>query len=265
MDRSRVMGVLNVTPDSFADGGRFLDSDVAIRHGLGMIEEGADLLDVGGESTRPGSEGISAAEEWRRIGTILETLARKTDAPISVDTRKPEVAEKAIRAGASIVNDVSGLRNPAMVRTVARGRVGVVVMHMLGEPKTMQERPRYDDVVREVRSYLADRAQAAIEGGVPSESIALDPGIGFGKTLEHNLELLGHLDLLGSLGHPIVVGASRKSFLAKLGAGEVPDDRLAGSLAVAAFAIFRGAHIVRAHDVRETVVAMRVLHRLARR
>ena len=259
LDRTRIMGILNVTPDSFVDGGRFLEPQAAIYHALEMVEDGADMVDVGGESTRPGSDPVGAFEEWQRIGPVLEGLAGKVDVPISVDTRKPEVAERAIRAGASVVNDVSGLRDPKMIRIVSRERVGVVVMHMLGEPKTMQSEPHYADVVGEVKAYLDRTVRAARYAGVPSESIAVDPGIGFGKTADHSLELLRRLDVLVELGHPVVIGVSRKSFLAKIGAGDAPEERLAGSLVAAAWAVLRGAHVIRAHDVADTVRAMRAI------
>lgn len=257
MDRTRVMGILNITPDSFSDGGRYFDPDAALRHGIEMVEQGADLLDVGGESTRPGSDPVSAEEEWRRIGPVIRSLGSKVDAPVSVDTMKREVASKAMEVGASIVNDVSGLRDPAMVRLVAGSRAGAVVMHMVGNPKTMQTHPEYTDVVRQVRSFLRERIQVLEAAGVDSEAIAVDPGVGFGKTQEHNLALLNHLDRLASLGHPVVVGVSRKSFIERLGGGE-PAERLSGSLAAATLAVAKGAHVMRAHDVRETVRAMRV-------
>jgi dihydropteroate synthase len=257
LDRTRVMGILNITPDSFSDGGRYLDPDQALRHGLEMVEQGADLLDVGGESTRPGSDPVSAEEEWRRVGPVMRDLAAKLDVPLSVDTMKPEVAGKAIEAGASIVNDVSGLREPAMVHLVARSRVGAVVMHMLGNPKTMQTHPEYADVVTEVRSFLTQRIRVLEAAGVATDAVAVDPGVGFGKTQEHNLALLQHLDRIVALGHPVVVGVSRKSFIERLGGGE-PGERLPGSIAAATLAVARGAHVVRVHDVRETVRAMRV-------
>ncbi len=263
LDRTRVMGVLNVTPDSFSDGGLYYESETAIRRGLEMVEQGADLLDIGGESTRPRSDPVPAEEEWRRVGPVIEALTRRADVPLSIDTMKPEVAEKAVRAGAAIVNDVSGMRDPAMVRFVASARVGVVAMHMLGNPKTMQEHPEYVDVVREVTAFLTGRIDALRAAGVPSEAIAVDPGVGFGKSLEHNLALLRHLDQLAALGHPVIVGLSRKSFIGKIGAGE-PGERLPGSLAAAALAVAQGAHVIRAHDVLETVRAMRVADALVR-
>ncbi len=257
LERTRIMGVLNVTPDSFSDGGRYFQPEDAIRRGIELMDQGADLIDIGGESTRPNSDPVTAAEEWRRVAPVLEALARKVDAPISIDTRKPEVAAKAIDEGAVIVNDVSGLRDQRMIPLVARSRAGVVIMHMLGEPKTMQEHPRYVDAVREVRSFLEARVRDAIAADIPAEAIAVDPGFGFGKGVEHNLALLRHLNILVELGHPVVVGVSRKSFIGKLGAGE-QGERLAGSLAAATLAVTQGAHIVRAHDVLDTVRAMRV-------
>ncbi len=263
LDRTRVMGVLNVTPDSFSDGGLYYEPEAAIRRGLEMVEQGADLIDLGGESTRPRSDPVSADEEWRRVGPVLDVLRRQVDVPVSIDTMKPEVAEKAIRAGVSIVNDVSGMRNPAMVHLVASAKVGVVAMHMLGNPKTMQDHPHYVDVVGEVKAFLTERVRGLEAAGVPAESIAIDPGIGFGKALDHNLALLRGLGDLAALGHPVVIGVSRKSFVGKLGAGEA-GERLAGSLAAAAVAVARGANIVRAHDVMETVRAMRVADALLR-
>src|SRR2546427_6789256 len=257
LDRTRVMGILNVTPDSFSDGGRYLEPDRALRHGLEMVEHGADLLDVGGESTRPGSDPVSADEEWRRVGPVIRDLVAKVDVPLSVDTMKAEVAARAIEAGASIVNDVSGLREPAMVHIVARGRVGVVVMHMLGNPKTMQTHPEYADVVGEIRSFLTERIRVLGSTGEASDAVAVDPGVGFGKTQAHNLALLQHLDRIVALGHPAVVGVSRKSLIDRRGGGE-PAERLPGSIAAATLAMAKGAHVVRVHDVRETVRAMRV-------
>lgn len=257
LDRTRVMGVLNVTPDSFSDAGLHYEYQAAVRRGLEIAEQGADLIDIGGESTRPRSDPVPAEEEWRRVGRVIETLVHKVNVPISIDTMKPVVAEKAIDAGASIVNDVSGMRDPALIRLVAARHVGVVAMHMLGNPKTMQQDPQYADVVGEVRTFLDGRIAALKGAGVVSEAIAVDPGIGFGKSLDHNLALLRGLGNLASLGHPLVIGVSRKSFIGKLGAGE-PGERLPGSLAAATLAVAHGAQVVRAHDVLETVHAMRV-------
>jgi len=264
LDRTRVMGVLNVTPDSFSDGGRFLDPDVAILRALEMAEEEADLIDVGGESTRPGAEPVPPEEEWKRIGPVIEGIGRKLDVPISVDTRRYEIAQKGLRAGASIVNDVTGLGDPRMVEVIVRSGAGAVVMHMLGDPRSMQAHPTYADVVEEVRAFLDARIRAAVASRIPREAVAVDPGIGFGKTAVHNLDLLRRLDRIGSLGQPVVVGVSRKSFLAKLGAGDAVDERLSGSLAAATLAVAHGAHVIRAHDVLETVRAMRVADALGK-
>ncbi len=264
LDRTRVMGVLNVTPDSFSDAGVHYEYDAAVRRGLEIADQGADLIDIGGESTRPGSDSVSAEEEWRRVGKVIETLARKVDVPLSIDTMKVEVAGKAVDAGASVVNDVSGMRDPAFIRLIASRQVGVVAMHMLGNPKTMQQNPQYADVVGEVRGFLAARIGALEAAGVPADAIAVDPGIGFGKSMDHNLALLRGLPDLAALGHPVVIGVSRKSFIGKLGAGD-PGERLPGSLAAATLAVARGAQVVRAHDVLETVCAMRVADALVAR
>ena len=258
LDRPRVMGILNVTPDSFSDGGRYLEPDAAIRRALEMVAQGADLIDIGGESTRPGSDPVPADEEWRRIRPVFEGLARTTGVPLSVDTRKPEVAAQALEAGASIVNDVSGLRDPEMVRGIAGAHAGAVVVHMLGEPKTMQVAPSYGDVVAEVRGFLAARIETAVLAGVPREALAVDPGIGFGKALDHNLELLAHIGDLTALGRPVVIGVSRKSFLGAL-FPSTSGERLSASLAAAAFAVIQGAQVVRVHDVAETVRALQVV------
>jgi len=263
LDRAHVMGVLNVTPDSFSDGRRFFDPDVAVLRGLEIAEEEADILDVGGESTRPGSDPVSPEEEWRRVGPVIEALGRKIDIPISIDTRRAIVAKKALHAGASIVNDVSGLRDPAMMEMLARSGAGAIIMHMLGEPKTMQEAPEYADVVREVRSYLEGRVRAALAARIPREAIAVDPGIGFGKTADHNLELIRNLDRIAALGQPVVIGVSRKTFLGWLGGGEA-GERLPASIAASSVAVLQGAHVIRAHDVLETVRAMRVAWALRR-
>jgi dihydropteroate synthase len=258
------MGVLNVTPDSFSDGARFLDPDIAVFRGLEIAEEEADILDIGGESTRPGSDPVPPDEEWKRVGPVIEALGRKLDIPISIDTRRAVVAKKALHAGASIVNDVSGLRDPAMLELLARSGAGAIVMHMLGEPRTMQENPRYSDVVGEVRGFLEGRIRAAVAARIPREAIAVDPGIGFGKTADHNLELIRNLDRIAGLGQPVVIGVSRKTFLGWLGGGEV-GERLPASIAAAGIAVVQGAHVVRAHDVLETVRAMRLAWALRRR
>ena len=249
--RVLIMGILNVTPDSFSDGGRFLSPDAAVERALAMEKEGADIIDVGGESARPGADPVPVEEELRRVLPVLERLRGKLRIPISIDTTKAEVAEAALRAGASIVNDISALRfDPAMAPLVAKFGAGLVLMHMLGTPKTMQQAPHYEDVVTEVRDFLAERAQYAQSQGIPREAIAVDPGIGFGKTVEHNLELLRRLPELVELGFPVLVGPSRKSFIgAILGLGV--EERLEGTLAACAVAVVRGADILRVHDVKE--------------
>jgi dihydropteroate synthase len=251
-----VMGVLNVTPDSFSDGGKWFDHDAAIARGLEMVAQGADVVDVGGESTRPGAGPVSEAEERRRILPVVAALAPAVR--VSVDTRKASVAEAAIEAGATLINDVSSTLWPV----AARARVGWIAMHMLGEPRTMQDAPHYDDVVTEVCDFLAERVRAAEAGGV--EEIWVDPGIGFGKTMNHNLQLLHHLDRLVALGRPVLVATSRKAFIGRLaaGPGEPPapiEERLAGSLATAVWAVAHGAATVRVHDVAETVQAVRLM------
>ena len=257
LSRVHIMGVVNVTPDSFSDGGKFFDQDTAIKHALRLVEEGADIIDVGGESTRPGSSSVPADEEWRRVEPVIKALGRETDVPISIDSTKPEVAWKAIEAGAIMVNDVSGLRSKEMVELVAREHVAVTIMHMLGEPKTMQESPVYQSVVKEVKDYLHGQIQTAIEAGVAKDSIIIDPGIGFGKTVEHNLELINHVSEFAELGRPVMIGASRKSFIGSITRSDVAD-RLEGSLAAAVMAVVRGARILRVHDVKQTMRAVKV-------
>jgi dihydropteroate synthase len=256
--RSLVMGVVNVTADSFSDGGRFLDPDDAVRHGLRLAGEGADLIDVGGESTRPGAERVPEEVERERVVPVVRALARRTDVPVSIDTTRAAVAEAAIEAGARVVNDVSGLAfDPALAEVAARSGAGLILMHMRGRPAEMQDEPRYDDLLAEVIGALRRSLEAALAAGVAADQVALDPGIGFGKRLPHNLALLRHLGALRALGRPLVVGASRKSFLGEL-TGRPAGERLAGSLAAAAAAIRAGAAVVRVHDVAETVDAVRV-------
>ena len=246
-----VMGVLNVTPDSFSDGGQWLDRDSAVLHGVEMFAEGADVVDVGGESTRPGAEPVSVDEELARVVPVVEALSRH--GRISVDTRKAEVTEAAVRAGATLVNDVS-----ASLHEVAAGLgVGWVAMHMGGEPATMQDDPHYDDVVGDVRDFLFERAERAKAAGV--EEVWIDPGIGFGKTIDHNLALLRNLGVLVDTGLPVVVGTSRKSFLGRLTGGAPAEDRLEASVATATWAMAQGAGMVRVHDVRPTAQAARVV------
>jgi dihydropteroate synthase len=242
------MGVVNVTPDSFSDGGEFLRPERAIAHAAELVREGADLLDVGGESTRPGAEGVSAEEERERVVPVLDGLVG-VGVPISIDTSKAAVAEAALDAGAAWVNDVTALRgDPELAALCAERRCEVVLMHMLGSPRTMQEDPRYDDVVDDVRGFLAGRIEAAVAAGIAEERIWIDPGIGFGKTLEHNLELLRRLGELRRLGRPILVGTSRKSFIGTLTGREV-GDRVGGTIASNVLAVANGADAVRVHDV----------------
>lgn len=256
--RTLVMGVLNVTPDSFSDGGRYLHHEDAVERGLQMIAEGADLLDIGGESTRPGSKGVSVAEEKKRVLPVIEALRARSQVPISVDTRKPEVARAALSAGADLVNDVGGLRLPKMIAEVARGEAGVVAMHMRGVPVSMQSSTRYDDLRGDVFRFLAERSDAAEKAGIAPDRIAIDPGIGFGKSFGGNLDLLAHLGEFRALGYPVLVGASRKGFLGALLGGAPPEARLEGSVAAAVAAALQGAEVVRVHDVAPTVKALRV-------
>jgi dihydropteroate synthase len=250
------MGIVNVTPDSFSDGGRYLDADAAIAHGVELVRDGADVLDVGGESTRPGAEEVDEAEELRRVEPVVTGLVGT--ATLSIDTSKAAVAGAAIEAGASIVNDVTALRgDPEMAGLCAERGVGVVLMHMPGNPRTMQDDPRYDDVVEDVKSFLAVRMEFALGEGIAEERIWLDPGIGFGKTLEHNLELLRRLGELRGLGRPLVVGTSRKSFIGEVD-GSAVDDRLGGTIASSVLAAAEGADVLRVHDVAETAQALKV-------
>jgi len=258
-----VMGILNVTPDSFSDGGRYLDAAAAIAHGERLIAEGADVLDIGGESTRPGADPVDAAEEIGRVIPVIAALAGRTR--ISVDTMKPAVARAAVAAGATIWNDVAALAgSPESLSAAAELGCGVVLMHMQGDPRTMQVAPDYDDVVAEVAQFLDARAQAAVAAGVAPARIWLDPGIGFGKTRAHNLELLAHLDWLTALGFPVLVGASRKSFIEHVaGDGSAGRGRLGGSVAAALAAVRAGAAAVRVHDVAATVQALAVERAIA--
>jgi dihydropteroate synthase len=256
------MGIVNVTPDSFSDGGLFLDADVAVEHGRRLASEGADILDVGGESTRPGAEPVTEAEERGRVLPVVERLAEDAGAPevrISIDTTKSGVARAALDAGAAIVNDVSAFRfDPDLAGLVAEAQADCCLMHMLGEPRTMQRDPRYDDVVSEVKAFLEERLAFATGEGVAEERIWLDPGIGFGKTVEHNLELLRRLDEIVAIGRPVVVGTSRKSFLGKLAGGRDEGERLPGTIATNVLALERGATIFRVHDVAQNADALAV-------
>jgi dihydropteroate synthase len=253
---TKLMGVVNVTPDSFSDGGLFLDADAAIRHGKKLARDGAEILDVGGESTRPGADEVSAEEELARTEPVVAGLART--ATVSIDTSKAGVAEAALDAGASIVNDVTALRGDPEIGALCGERgAGLVLMHMQGTPRTMQESPTYADVVDDVKALLAERLEAAVAAGVAEERIWLDPGIGFGKTLEHNLELLRRLGELRDLGRPLVVGTSRKSFIGKID-GSAVGERLGGTIASSVIAAAEGAAVLRVHDVAEAAQAVRV-------
>jgi dihydropteroate synthase len=258
VQRFTVMGVVNVTPDSFSDGGLYLDSDAAVRHGLELAAEGAGILDVGGESTRPGAEPVGAEEETERVVPVVERLAAG-GLRVSIDTTKLEVARAALDAGAAIVNDVAAFRvAPELAGLVAERGADCVLMHMRGEPRTMQDDPRYDDVVSDVRAFLEERLAFAVGEGVPEERVWLDPGIGFGKSVEHNLELLRRLEEIVAIGRPVVIGTSRKSFLGKLAGGRPEGERLPGTIATNVLAFERGASVFRVHDVAPVVDALTV-------
>jgi dihydropteroate synthase len=251
-DRTLVMGILNVTPDSFSDGGRFLDSRQAFEHGLQMARDGADIIDIGGESSRPGAEPVPIEEELKRVIPAIEALSGETDCLLSVDTRKARVAEEALTAGAHMINDITALTFDPGMTVVARDHgAGVILTHMRGDPKTMQISPKYNNVVKEVADYLDARIRELEQRGMSRNSLAVDPGIGFGKRLEHNIRLIARLDELARFRRPVVVGLSRKSFIGKITGREV-QDRLPGSLAAMAYVIRRGAHVIRVHDVKES-------------
>ncbi|MGM0575726.1 MAG: dihydropteroate synthase [Myxococcota bacterium] len=255
--RTRMMGVVNVTPDSFSDGGRFLDAEAAVAHGVSLARDGADILDVGGESTRPGSAPVPAEEQIRRVVPVLQALSREVDVPVSIDTTSAEVARAALEAGASLVNDISAFRfDPAMLPLLSETGAPAVAMHTLAEPAVMQDDPRYDDVVSDVVGHLQARLRACEDAGVDPRQILLDPGIGFGKTVDHNLRLLRGLPALAALGRPVLIGTSRKGFLGAL-TGRPVDQRLDATRASVAAAVALGAHVVRVHDVaahRDTVI-----------
>jgi dihydropteroate synthase len=255
-ERPLVLGILNVTPNSFSDGGRFFDASNAIAQGLRLRDEGADFIDVGGESTRPGAEPVALDEELRRVVPVIEALVRE-GVPVSVDTLKPEVMREAIAAGCAVVNDVNAFRAPGAIEAVAQSEVGLIVMHMQGTPRTMQQAPRYDDVVSEVGAFLRERASALEAADVAHERIVLDPGFGFGKTLEHNRQLFRALPALASMGYPLLAGVSRKKMIGDF-IGRPAEDRVAGSVAAALLAAQNGASLLRVHDVRQTVDALNV-------
>jgi dihydropteroate synthase len=262
-ERTLVMGIVNVTPDSFSDGGALPDPAAAVKHARRLVAEGADLLDIGGESTRPGADEVSVDEELARVVPVIEGLATD-DIALSVDTRKATVARAALEAGACIVNDVTAGSDPEMFATVRGVGAGLVLMHKRGDPKTMQRDPRYDDVVGEVRAFLAQRAAAARDAGIERDRLCVDPGIGFGKNLQHNLALLRDIDTFGELDLPVLVGASRKRFIGTLTGVDDPGDRVEGSVAAAVWCASRGVHAVRVHDVRQTVRALRVVDAIVR-
>jgi dihydropteroate synthase len=263
LDRTQVMGIVNVTPDSFSDGGLCFGVDKAFNRALQMVEYGVDMIDVGGESTRPFSDPVSESEELKRVIPVIERLSDELRVPISVDTRRPNVASRALKSGAVMVNDISGLRNPAMISAVANACVPVVLMHMRGEPKTMQEDIHYDDVVGDIMTTLIRNISAAIEAGMDPENIIIDPGIGFGKTTDNNLEIIRRLYEFRCMGHPIMVGPSRKNFIGKI--LDLPvAERLEGTLVASVASIINGADIIRVHDVKEAVRAAKMADSLKR-
>ncbi len=256
--RPLVMGIVNVTPDSFSDGGKYSSVDLAVEHALQLIAEGADILDIGGESTRPGADPVGLDEELRRVVPVIEALSKFTTVPLSIDTYKPEVMRAAIEAGADIVNDICALREDGALEVVANSNAGVCLMHMQGIPQTMQINPQYTDVVNEVKQFLIDRVEACLAQGVARERIMLDPGFGFGKTTAHNVALIQHLDSFTKLGYPLLVGLSRKSVLGKIAGGD-EQQRLHAGLAASVISVMKGAKIVRVHDVKATVDALKVV------
>ena len=262
--RTLVMGIVNVTPDSFSDGGSYANVDDAVKHAIQMVADGAELVDVGGESTRPGSDVVAPEEEIHRVVPVIRRIVDELpDVPVSVDTRKPAVARAALEGGASIVNDVSAGADPAMFGVVGEAGAGMVLMHMKGEPKTMQDDPSYYDVVAEVRGFLGDRVEAAVGAGIDLERLCIDPGIGFGKTLEHNLTILHDIRAFHHLGVPVLVGPSRKRFIGTLTDTDV-DDRIEGTAGVVAWCAAEGVDIVRVHDVKEMTRVVRVVDAIAR-
>ena len=263
LDRPQVMGIVNVTPDSFSDGGAHDTTDAAVAHALRLVEEGADALDIGGESTRPGAAEVEAEEELRRVVPVIERLAAQVAVPISIDSSKPEVMRAAVQAGAGMINDVYGLRREGALDAAAALGVPVVLMHMQGEPRSMQAAPQYDDVVGEVHRFLAERIFAAEMAGIPKQRIVVDPGFGFGKDTAHNLQLLARFERFVELGVPVLAGLSRKRSIGELTGRDVPADRVAGSVAAHLIAAQRGAAIVRVHDVAATVDALKVWNAVA--
>ena len=260
LDRPRVVGILNVTPDSFSDGGQFASVEAAVAHGLRLAEEGADMLDVGGESTRPGAADVAVEDELARVIPVIEQLVARTPVPIAIDTSKPEVMRAAVAAGAGMINDVYALRRDGAMEAAAQLRVPVCLMHMQGEPRSMQDKPHYEDVVGEVHRFLMDRLFSCEMAGIDRRNVMVDPGFGFGKTLEHNLALLRKLERFADLGSGVYAGLSRKTMIGTLTGREEPAERAAGSVAAALIAVQRGARMVRVHDVAPTVDALKVWH-----
>jgi dihydropteroate synthase len=259
LDRPRIMGIVNVTPDSFSDGGNFVTAEAAIGHALKLEDEGADILDIGGESTRPGAADVSLDDELRRVMPVIEGLVGRTRARISIDTRKAEVMRRAALAGVHIINDVSALQHDAMgMRVAVQTRLPVILMHALGDPRTMQRDPRYDNVLLDVFDVLEARVEACVRAGISRERLIVDPGIGFGKTAQHNLELISGLSLFHALGTPLLLGASRKSFIGSLTGAVDPAERVPGSLAAGLAGVMQGAHILRVHDVAATRQALTI-------
>ncbi len=262
--RTHIMGILNVTPDSFFDGGKYLQKEKAVEHGIRLAQQGADIIDVGGESTRPYSKRISAQEEMDRVIPVIESLAKQIDIPISIDTYKSEVAKEAIKAGASMINDISAFRfDPKMAEIASQEQVPVVLMHMKGRPENMQDNPEYEDLMGEIISFLKDAKENAIKKGIKEEFIILDPGIGFGKKLEHNLQIIRSLEMLLELNSPILIGPSNKAFIAHI-VGEKTEDRETGTMAAVACAIMNGAHIVRVHNVEKAVKTAKIVDAIKR-
>jgi dihydropteroate synthase len=262
--KTHVMGVLNVTPDSFSDGGLFLETGNAVEHGITMAEEGADFIDIGGESTRPFSNPISTSEEIDRVVPVIESLAGEVEVPISIDTRKGVVAKEALKAGASIINDISALRfDPALASVAAESGAPIVLMHMKGMPENMQKNPVYDDLIGEIRGFLEDAVQRAIKAGIREDLILVDPGIGFGKTFDHNLQILKELPSLLSLGKPVLIGTSNKAFIGEI-LNKKAHERLTGTMATVAVAAMNGAHVIRVHNVKEAVETVRVVDAIKR-
>lgn len=258
LNEPRVMGILNVTPDSFSDGGLFIKPSDALKHAVRMVEEGAAIIDVGGESTRPGAQSVSLQQELDRVIPVIEALTSQLSVPVSIDTSKPEVMREAATAGAGMINDVCALSAEGAVETASELQLPVCLMHMQGEPHSMQQQPQYDDAVADVSCFLQQRAQVCIDAGIPAQHILLDPGFGFGKKLSHNIELLKNINVIVKLGYPVLAGISRKRMIGQILDERSADQRLYGSLAAAVIAAMKGASILRVHDVRATVDAMRI-------